>query len=77
MSAIHVLEYIIGLAVFGFAYWIMDGIVQELKHVSLTTPPYNLIMYLWTGIIVIYLIFGAIWLARTYSEADSGGGMMR
>ena len=75
MSAIHVLEYIIGLAIFGFAYWLLDGIVQILKGYSLTTPPYDLILYIWTGTIVVYLIFGIIWLARTYSEPE--GGMMK
>ena len=73
MSAIHVIEYITGLGVFGLVYWLLDGILTEIKGVSNTDSPYTFILYVWAGVIIIYLIFGVVWLVRSYAEADIGG----
>lgn len=73
MSAIHVMEYIAGLGIFGFTYWLLDGIISLIKPVSSTDNPYTFILYVWIGVIIIYLIFGIIWLVRSYSELDVGG----
>jgi len=72
LSAIHIIEYLAGLGVFGLAYWLLNGIFNSIKGISLTTSPYNLILYIWTGTIIVYLIFGVIWLARMYSEPNGG-----
>jgi len=72
MSFLPVLEYVGGLAVFGFVYWIMDDILAEILDVGyplmVTGQVYNLYSYLWVAIIVIYLIFGGWWLVRKFNE---------
>lgn len=74
MSAIHVIEYIGGLAFFGFLYWIMNGILVEFLDFSETGAVYNLALYVWPGIIIVYLIFGGIWVVRKYNERQYIGG---
>jgi hypothetical protein len=72
MSFVPVLLYSIGLAVFGFVYWLMDNILRIFIGMNIadttTFNCYDLLIYLWTGIIVIYVIFGGLWLVRTYNE---------
>jgi len=60
----------IGLAVFGFVYWFMDGIVDELTALGIhtTCDTYTLMTYFWTSILIVYLIFGGWWLVRKYDE---------
>jgi hypothetical protein len=36
---------------------------------------YDILIYLWYGIVVVYLIFGGIWLIRTYNEQQYQQGM--
>lgn len=79
MSYLPVIEYLAGLTVFGFVYWILDSIVTELKRTSIsqTGYTYDLILYVWVGIILLYLIFGGMWVIRKYNEAEyqnRGGG---
>ena len=74
MSMLHVLEYLGGLCFFGLIYWLLDGILVELQGVSETGNTYDLMLYIWIGIIVIYVLFGGIWVIRKYSEPEYGGG---
>ena len=76
MSFIPVLEYLAGITVFGFFYWIMDGVLDALKGsgVSATGDTYNLLFYMWVGILVVYLLFGGWWLIRKYDEQQYPGG---
>ena len=77
MTFIHVFEYLSGLAVFGFLYWLLSGIRDEIiAGVTISGDIYDLYMYVWTGSIIIYLLFGGIWLARTYAELKEQGGIM-
>lgn len=68
MSFVYVMEYLMGLGLFGLGYWLMDGIKIELESVSEATDIFTLANYVWTGIIILYVIFGGIWVARRYSE---------
>jgi len=68
MSFIPVLEYMIGIALFGFVYWLLDGIRETIEVISLRGDTYDFLMYVWVGSLLIYLIFGGIWLIRTYTE---------
>ena len=72
MSFIPVLEYLAGLPVFGFFYWLMDNILTEIAGVGVhqTGNVYDLLFYLWVGILFIYLIFGGWWLIRKYNEKE-------
>jgi len=78
MSFIPVIQYLAGLVVFGFTYWLMNGILDEIKDtgIAVASDSYNLLLYLWVGIIIIYLVFGGWWLVRKYDEREYMGGRM-
>jgi hypothetical protein len=72
----NVVMYLVGLAVFGFIYWLLDGIVKIMigTNVADTTTftSYDLIVYVWAGIVVVYLVFGGIWLVRSFQKGVTG-----
>ena len=74
MSAIYVLEYILGLGVFGFMYWLLDSIQHDISVASTKGDVFNFLGYAWTGLIIVYLIFGGIWLVRKYNEREYYNG---
>jgi len=41
--------------------------------VSITGTTYDFIMLMWKGILLVYLIFGGIWVIRRYNEQETGG----
>jgi len=71
-SFTNVLLYFIGLVVFGFLYWLMDGILDIMKATGVQNvtdfTPYDLLIYVWAGIVVVYLVFGGIWLVRSFQK---------
>lgn len=67
-SVVHAFEYLIGLAVFGLLYWLLNGILVEFKFISVTGYVYQFANYVWAAIIVIYLIFGMIYLWSRLKE---------
>jgi len=77
MSFIPTMMYIIGLVAFGIFYWILNGIVDILKAMNIAEQTdfgsYDLLIYLWAGIVIVYVIFGGIWLIRTYNEKNQTG----
>lgn len=77
MSFIPVMMYLVGLAVFGFIYWLLDGIEKIFVGLSIATSgnTYDFLKYLWLGIIVVYVLFGGIWLIRSYNEKENMGGI--
>lgn len=77
MSFIPVLEYLAGLTVFGFVYWLMDGIMDNLRASGIGEggSVYDLLFFLWAGILVVYMIFGGWWLVRKYNEREPFGRM--
>ncbi len=64
---------------FGFVYWFLDGILDDILVISFyqTGDTFDLFVFLWAGIIVVYLVFGGWWLIRMYNESQyqSGGGL--
>lgn len=80
MSFIPIMRYLVGLAFFGFIYWILDGLldlfINEGVHVTGTT--FNIIHALWTAGLLVYMIFGGWWAIRTYNEqGQQQGGIIR
>ena len=75
MGFTNVVLYLIGLVVFGFVYWILNGIVDIIKvagiHNTTDFTSYDLLMLVWGGIVVVYLIFGGVWLIRCYQRGAS------
>ena len=76
MSFIPVLQYIAGVGVFGFCYWITNGIMEHMINsgVSQTGTTMDLLHAFWTSIIIIYIIFGGWWVIRKYNEQEYRGG---
>ncbi len=79
MSFIPVVYYLTGLAVFGFLTWLLDGIAVIFRDMNIadttTYGSYDILWYIWYGIVVVYLIFGGLWLVRKYNEREMQGGM--
>ena len=74
MSALPAIAYIVGLVVFGLMYWILDGIKILFESVSESGDVYILCGYVWTGLLILYVIFGGVWLVRKYNEKQYEGG---
>lgn len=71
---VAVLEYLMGLGVFSFLYWILDGIVKDMKVVSSTTGAYEILFMFWGALLIVYLLFGGWWLIRLFNEKEIPGG---
>lgn len=67
MSFIPVLEYIAGIFAFAFVYLICDDIILSIDVVVGETYVYDLGMYIWTALAIIYTIGGAFWLWKQYT----------
>jgi len=52
--------------------WILNGIIDEFTALNIheTGNTYTLLDFLWAGVILIYLLFGGIWLVRKYNEEE-------
>jgi hypothetical protein len=79
MSFIPVVLYTTGIIIFGFISWLLDGILSMFRAMNLANTTdfgaYDILIYLWYAIVIIYLIFGGIWLIRTYTEQQYQQGM--
>lgn len=68
MSALPVIAYIGGIFIFGFVYWLLDGIRPYFMALSETGNTYLFLCMMWGGAIIVYLLFGGIWVVRKYNE---------
>jgi hypothetical protein len=68
LSFLKAVEYILGIGFFGFMYWLLDGIRTEIMPISERGNVYSLADYIWVASLIIYLIFGGIWVVRSYVE---------
>ena len=72
---IPAIQYLVGIGVFGFVYWLLDGVISLFMDVGIhqTGSVLDFILYVWVGSLIIYLIFGGIWVVRKYNEAEYQG----
>jgi succinate dehydrogenase/fumarate reductase cytochrome b subunit len=74
-----VILYFIGIVVFGFLYWLLNGIVTIFRDMNIANTtdftPYDLLLYIWAGIVIVYLVFGGIWMVRSFQRQNMYGGM--
>lgn len=75
MSFIPVVEYLAGIFVFGFFKLLFNDIIDAFKVVSETGTTYELGLYIWAGITIVYLIGGAFWLWKKYDTTNIQGGL--
>ena len=75
MSFIPVFMYLTGMAVFGFFYHLLDGILDDIlaSGVGESGTLLDLLLYLWAGMLIVYLIFGGWWMIRKYNESQYRG----
>ena len=75
-NAGNVFLYIIGLVVFGIIYWLLDGILDIIIATDVAdTTTFNcwdLLLYVWAGIVIVYVVFGGIWLVKTFRQGSVG-----
>ena len=73
------IEYLAGIFVFGFLDLIMNDVVMPFRSgywavvngtavQSLLSPTDQLSIWFWHGIVILYLVIGAFWLIRKYTE---------
>ena len=71
---VNVIMYFVGLAVFGFLYWLLDGIMDIMIGTGVadttTFSCYDFLLYIWAGIVLVYLVFGGIWLVRSMERSE-------
>ena len=67
--------YLSGMAVFGFLYYLVDGMLDSIiaSGVGESGSILDLLIYFWAGAIIIYLIFGGWWMIRKYNENQYRG----
>jgi len=72
MSMIPLAMYTVGIVVVGFAGWLINGIKDALISANIheTGATYDFLTYIWTGLFIIYLIFGGLWLIKKYNETE-------
>ena len=71
-SILYVLEYLLGFAVFGIIYWILNGILIDISTVATNNIVYDFSSMIWTGSLVIYIIVGVFWLPSKIKEIKGG-----
>jgi uncharacterized membrane protein YedE/YeeE len=73
-NAANVFLYIIGIVVFGLIYWLLNGILDIIKATNVadttTFSSYDLMLYVWAGIVIVYVLFGGLWLIRSFQKRD-------
>ena len=61
-------DYLIGLGVFGFVYWLLNGILQVFGALSTKDVVYDICMFFWAAALVIYLVFGPFYFWNRLKE---------
>lgn len=67
-AVFYAFDYVIGLGVFGFTYWLLNGILPAFQVMSTTGTIYQLAMFFWAGAVVIYLVFGPFYFWNKLKE---------
>ncbi len=57
-SVYYAFDYLIGLMVFGFIYWLLNGILPFFEVMSSGGIVHDLANFLWWFVLVIYLVLG-------------------
>ncbi len=72
MSFIPVFKYLGGIAIFGIVYGVLDLIVTPFWDVAQTGDVKDFLLLMWSAILIIYLIFGGMWLLNEYRAEKYG-----
>ena len=67
-SVFHAFDYIIGLAVFGFIYALLNMILPSFEVLSSTGVVHDFANFIWVGALVVYLVFGPFYFWNKLKE---------
>jgi hypothetical protein len=70
MSWVPVAEYFMAVGVYGFLYWLGNGIVEELLAYSLTGNAYTFMLMLWHGSPLFVMFMAGIWLLTVMQKRE-------
>ena len=69
-NAANIFLYLIGIVIFGIIYWLLNGMLDMIKATNVadttTFTSYDLMLYVWAGIVIVYVVFGGLWLIRSF-----------
>ena len=73
-NAANIFLYLIGIVIFGLIYWLLNGMLDMIKATNVadttTFTSYDLMLYVWAGIVIVYVIFGGLWLIRSFQARE-------
>lgn len=70
----YAMDYIIGLGLFGLIWGILNLIYVPLTALKSPGDLLTIANVMWTGSLVVYLVFGAFWLPRKIKEWEYYNG---
>jgi hypothetical protein len=72
-GVVEAFDYMIGIAVFGFIWMILDDPMNLFNSsIGPLIDNNNWVMYFWAGTLIIYLVFGAFRFLSRIREEDGG-----
>jgi len=75
-SILPVFAFIAGLFVLGFLYYILNEVVTVFTTLDATGSVHSFMLFIWSAILIVYLVFGGWYTVRLYNERNYPGGMM-
>jgi hypothetical protein len=70
-AVFYAFDYLIGLGVFGFVYVLLNMILPAFEVLSSTGQVHDLANFLWTAVIIVYLVFGPFYFWNRLKEYNS------
>jgi len=64
-SVLYAFEYLMGLAIFGLIYYLLNGILPEFALISTQDDVYQFANWSWNAAVVVYLLFGMFYFFRS------------
>jgi len=64
----HAFDYLFSLGVFGFVYWLFNGIIPYFMNISERGVVFDLANFLWGASLVIYLLLGPFYFWNKLKE---------
>lgn len=61
-------DYLIGLGVFGFVYWLLNGILPIFEVLSASGVVHDLANFLWWAVLLVYLVLGPFYFWNRLKE---------
>lgn len=63
-AVMYAFEYMLGIPIFGITYWILNGILVDLRVMSVQDTVFSYANYIWAATVVFYILFGIFYFLR-------------